>query len=161
MTQVDLFLWRHAEAEDGVPDLERRLTAKGRRDAATVSKALAQHARQARVIASPARRTRETADALTERTDRAAEIEPRIAPGADVDDVLAVIDAAIAAAQAERPGLILVGHQPWVGQTARHLLSGRADDWSVKKASAWWLVRRSRNGETEWTLRTVLDPDLL
>ena len=28
---MDLIVWRHAEAEDGVPDLERRLTGKGRK----------------------------------------------------------------------------------------------------------------------------------
>ena len=30
---MNLILWRHAEAEDGVPDLERGLTDKGRRQA--------------------------------------------------------------------------------------------------------------------------------
>ena len=30
---MNLILWRHAEAEDGVPDLERGLTDKGRQQA--------------------------------------------------------------------------------------------------------------------------------
>jgi len=30
---MDLILWRNAEAENGPPDLERKLTAKGRRHA--------------------------------------------------------------------------------------------------------------------------------
>ena len=30
---MELILWRHAEAEDGVPDLERRLTKRGERQA--------------------------------------------------------------------------------------------------------------------------------
>jgi len=30
---MDLILWRNAEAEEGARDLERRLTAKGRRQA--------------------------------------------------------------------------------------------------------------------------------
>jgi hypothetical protein len=32
---------------------------------------------------------------------------------------------------------------------------------SFRKAAAWWLVRRSRDGSTEWTMRSVLDPDLV
>ena len=39
---MDLILWRHAEAEDGVPDLERRLTAKGRKQAERVAQWLLQ-----------------------------------------------------------------------------------------------------------------------
>jgi phosphohistidine phosphatase len=34
---VDLIIWRHAEAEDGMPDLERRLTPKGRKQAVRVA----------------------------------------------------------------------------------------------------------------------------
>ena len=30
---MELILWRHAEAEDGIPDLDRKLTAKGRKQA--------------------------------------------------------------------------------------------------------------------------------
>ena len=39
---MDLILWRHAEAEDGVPDLERRLTGKGRKQAERVAQWLLQ-----------------------------------------------------------------------------------------------------------------------
>ena len=58
-------MWRHAEAEDGVPDLERRLTAKGRKQAERVAQWLLQRlpARFA-VIASPAARAQHTAEAL-------------------------------------------------------------------------------------------------
>ena len=34
---MDLILWRHAEAEEGGPDLERRLTPKGRKQAKRVA----------------------------------------------------------------------------------------------------------------------------
>ncbi len=30
---MELILWRHADAEDGLPDIERALTAKGKEDA--------------------------------------------------------------------------------------------------------------------------------
>jgi phosphohistidine phosphatase len=82
---VDLIIWRHAEAEDGVPDLERRLTAKGRKQAERVAQWLLQRlpARFA-VIASPAARAQQTAEALgvPVKTDRS--LAPGAAPAAIV-----------------------------------------------------------------------------
>jgi phosphohistidine phosphatase len=39
---MDLILWRHAEAEDGLPDLERRLTPRGQKHAARIAQWLLQ-----------------------------------------------------------------------------------------------------------------------
>ncbi|HWS74448.1 MAG TPA: histidine phosphatase family protein, partial [Quisquiliibacterium sp.] len=62
---MNLILWRHAEAEDAEPDLERRLTARGRKQAKRMADWLnAQLPERFVVIASPAQRTRQTADAL-------------------------------------------------------------------------------------------------
>ena len=62
---MELILWRHADAEEGERDLERKLTSKGRKQAARVAQWL-QHRLPSKftVICSPARRARETADAL-------------------------------------------------------------------------------------------------
>ena len=35
---MDLILWRHADAEDGMPDLERKLTRKGHKQAEAVAR---------------------------------------------------------------------------------------------------------------------------
>src|SRR4051812_5957442 len=35
--RVDLVLWRHAEAEDAYPDMARKLTARGKKDAARMA----------------------------------------------------------------------------------------------------------------------------
>ena len=40
---MELILWRHADAEDGAPDLERRLTPKGRKEAERVAAWLLAH----------------------------------------------------------------------------------------------------------------------
>jgi phosphohistidine phosphatase len=162
MSMIHLFLWRHAEAEDTSPDLERALTGRGRRDAKHVAAALAKHLDgHARLIASPAVRARETAQPLAGKLSLDVEVDNRLAPGVRPRDVLATLDEVLREGNADELTLVLVGHQPWVGQFARRLLTGEDGDWSVKKASAWWLVRRSRNGDSEWTLRTVIDPDLL
>lgn len=162
MHTFNLFLWRHAEAEDSWPDIDRPLTTKGHRDATRVARALAKQLdANTRVVISPALRTRETVAPLIAKASLPLEVDPRLAPGARLGDVLDALEAAIASCTGDSPSLVLVGHQPWVGQVARRLLTNGPGDWSVKKASAWWLVRRSRDGSTEWTMRSVLDPELV
>lgn len=162
MQTINLFLWRHAEAEDSVPDLARALTARGQRDASRIAKVLARHLDEdSRIVISPAVRTRETAQPLVDRLSLQPEIDARLAPGARTGAVLDALEAAIAESSGDAPTLVMVGHQPWVGQVARRLLTNADGDWSVKKAAAWWLVRRSRDGNGEWTLRSVFDPDLV
>lgn len=162
MTTFNLFLWRHAEAEDTWPDIDRPLTAKGQRDASRVARAMARQLdANTRVVISPAVRTRETVAPLIARASLPLEVDQRLAPGAALGDVLDALEVAIASCTGDAPSLVLVGHQPWVGQLARRLLTNGAGDWSVKKAAAWWLVRRSRDGSTEWTMRSVLDPELV
>ena len=159
---INVFLWRHAEAEDTSPDLARPLTPRGQRDAARVAKALAKQLdANTRVVVSPAVRTRETVQPLISRASLQVEVDDRLAPGARLSEVLDALESAIASCNGDSPSVVLVGHQPWCGQVARRLLTNANGDWSVKKASAWWLVRRSRDGSTEWTLKSVLDPDLV
>jgi phosphohistidine phosphatase len=150
---MDLILWRHADAEEGARDLERKLTAKGRRQAARVAKWLAARlpARYV-VVCSPARRARETADALGVRY----KIVDRLAPGSSANAILA------AAGWPDGKGtMIVVGHQPDLGRAAAALLAGRPADWSVRKGGLWWLTRRKREGEAQTVVRAVIAPDLL
>ena len=111
---------------------------------------------QRRLVASPALRSRQTAEALAE----AFEIDARIAPTASLDDHLAVIGEPRAGGPAA-PALVLVGHQPVLGRLASHLLAGHALDWRVRKGAIWWLATRAREGHTRFWLRAVIDPDTL
>ena len=53
---MELILWRHAEAEPGEPDLGRKLTAKGEKQARRVAEWLHSHLPQtAKIYVSPAR----------------------------------------------------------------------------------------------------------
>jgi phosphohistidine phosphatase len=149
---MDLILWRHAEAEDGIPDLGRALTGKGRKQAARVAAWLKQHIPEdTRILASPALRTVQTAQALGRPFDEVA----AIAPGADVEDVLRA-----AGWPAAKRAVLVVGHQPVLGQVAARLLFGEARDVSVRKAGVWWFQLRDRAG-AEVVLRAVVDPDWL
>src|SRR5262247_3382484 len=84
---MDLILWRHAEAavEDGNPEGERKLTAKGRKQAAWISEWLLRRLpSKITVIAAPARPAQETAEALSPRV----RIAESLAPGAGVSAIL-------------------------------------------------------------------------
>lgn len=153
---MDLILWRHAEAEvvqPGQDDLQRALTPKGERQARRMA-AWLNHRLPAttRVLVSPARRTRQTAEAL----GRELRIVPALAPDAPI---AALIEAA-RWPRASEPVLIC-GHQPTLGRLAAHLLAGVDQDWAVKKGAVWWLRWRQRDGVPEVTLHGVQGPDAL
>ena len=149
---MDLILWRHAEAEDGVPDLERRLTAKGRKQAERVAQWLLQRmpARFA-VISSPAARALQTAQALgvPVKTDRT------LAPGASPEAILKACGW-----PDYKSAAVVVGHQPDLGRVVAELLAARGGV-SLKKGALWWLSNRVRDEQDQTVVRAVVSPDLL
>lgn len=150
---MELILWRHAEAADGGPDMARRLTSKGLRQAQDIAGWLRPRLeKHTRIIVSPAQRTRQTATALSVEH----EIVPDLAPGASPAAVLA------AAGWPERSGAVLVvGHQPTLGLVASMLIAGAPMAWSIKKGAAWWISHRIRDQQPQVVLRAVISPDLL
>jgi phosphohistidine phosphatase len=151
---MQLILWRHAQADDGKQDLERELTAKGRRQAAKVAAWLRKRLpEKCRVLASPAVRARQTAAAL----GMEVSVVERLSPGASVKDVL---EAAGWPDHADAV-TIIVGHQPTLGCVAAQLVSGSSAEWSVRKGGLWWLEYRRRGGGSEVVVRAVLSPDLV
>ena len=150
---MHLILWRHAEAEDGLPDMERELTRKGQRQAQRMATWLQQRLpANVRVISSPAERAKQTAAALSDKF----EIVDSIAPDASS---AAVIDAA--GWPAGRRAVVLVGHQPTLGQAAAMLLARKKLPWSIKKGAVWWFTHRERDGRCQVLLHAVMSPDML
>ena len=152
---MDLILWRHAEAEEAdgeMSDLDRCLTRRGEKQAKRVARWLLEYLPDTRrILVSPALRTRQTADAL----GAAYEIEPRIAPGAPARQLLK------AAGWPSRTGtVLLVGHQPSLGEAAGLLLGGEIE-LSVRKGAVWWFSSRERPDRDLPLLRTVIDPELV
>lgn len=144
---MDLILWRHADAEDGRPDLQRELTSKGRKQAARVAAWLAQHLPKGyQVVSSPAARARQTAEALT----RDLKIDPGLAPGASVQ---AIVNAA--GWPHGGGAIVLVGHQPDLGEALAYLVGGREGGWRLEKGAFWWLA------EQPVIVKAVVSPDLL
>lgn len=110
-----IWLLRHAEAEDGTPDAERELTAKGERQAADAGVALARLDLDLDAcVASPKARARETARLACEALGLEP-VEDRRLEGGPFDA------SAIAAEHGER--VLLVGHDPDFSM-AVHSLTG-------------------------------------
>ncbi len=150
---MDLVLWRHAEAEPGEPDLGRRLTAKGVKQAERMGAWLDRHLPDtARILVSPADRAQQTALELK----RKFRTMDEIGTGASVSAVLAAANWPDA-----REAALIVGHQPTLGAVASFLLSGEEAFWSVKKGAVWWLTNRDRGGLSAVVLRVVIGPDFV
>ncbi|MGE4334727.1 MAG: histidine phosphatase family protein [Pigmentiphaga sp.] len=148
---MNLFLWRHAEAEDGSNDLARALTARGLEQADHMARWLGAFApADLRILVSPATRTRQTADAL----GRPYEVRDSLAPGASPATVLA---------EAEWPkaadNVLVVGHQPTLGMAAALALTGQPLSWSVRKGGIWWLANRQRDDDHQVVVRAVVTPE--
>jgi phosphohistidine phosphatase len=150
---MDLVLWRHAEAEPGAPDLGRRLTPKGQRQAERMGAWLEKHLPDsARILVSPADRAQQTALGLP----RKFKTIDDLAPGASVAAVLAAANW-----PDSREPVVVVGHQPTLGAVASFLVSGAEADWSIKKGAVWWLSSRDRSGASAVVLRLVIGPDFV
>lgn len=155
---MELILWRHAEAEIGEPDAGRILTAKGHKQAWKMAEWLdASLPDSCRILVSPATRAVQTAEALGRKFKVVADLSPE----SSVDQVLAAANW-----PNSRDPVLVVGHQPTLGQIAARLVSGNQQDWTIRKANAWWIVRRDRgdgadDGGSDHYLRAVMTPELV
>ncbi len=149
---MEMILWRHAEAEDGADDMQRALTRRGHKQAKLMADWLRPRiAKDWKVLSSPARRALETVDPL----GLDYKVRDRLDTSSGPDDILR---------EAGWPGasenVVVVGHQPTLGQVAARLL-GEVGDVSVRKGAIWWFATREREGGDETVLKAVLNPDLL
>jgi phosphohistidine phosphatase len=153
---VDLILWRHAEAQDeeeSGDDLKRCLTRRGEKQAARMAAWLDRHLPEgARLLCSPARRCEQTVLVL----GRKYKIREELAPAATAADLLEV-----AQWPSSRQAVLLVGHQPALGEAIARLLHFKHAACPVRKGAVWWLRTRERDGHQQTVLVAVQSPDVL
>ncbi|APW45227.1 SixA phosphatase family protein [Rhodoferax antarcticus] len=158
---MDLILWRHAQtfdAEPGDDDLSRLLTPKGEGQAARVGKWLdRQLPDSTRVLVSPARRAEQTARAL----GRKFKFRDELAPDCHADEALAFIQWRAENSLPHKGSVLLVGHQPMLGQIAARLLGVDESACDIRKGAVWWLRSRQREDQLQVSLLTVISPDLI
>ncbi len=152
---MDLILWRHAEAQElteGADDLQRPLTARGERDAVRMGRWLdGRLPDAARVLCSPALRCERTAIAL----GRKYLLRGELAPDASAERVLQALRW-----PESRSPVVVVGHQPVLGQVIAQLLGMAEGACPVKKGAAWWLRSRERDGQLQTVVVAVQTPEL-
>ncbi len=105
-----VFLVRHAEAVAGGVDAERRLSAAGRQAFGDLLSMIGPRVEVTRVLSSPFRRARETAELLARSSGATVEVEDELASGHGSGRDL--LDLAHRAA----PGTALVAHNPEVSE---------------------------------------------
>jgi len=175
-----LLLWRHAEAEDesDAGNLARSLSARGKTQAQAVAAWLLTQQKYGgipqnlQIFVSPAERAQQTVAALRQPFT----VDPCLAPGALPEDYLRLAgwnhpqgDNDFAALECweeatwleerrEAEAVLIVGHQPTLGQTAARLLAQQKAVWNVRKGALWWFAQRQRAGTPQNVLLAVIDP---
>ena len=147
---MELILWRHADAEFGKPDGERRLTDKGIKQAARMAKWLAARLPENyEMMVSPAVRAQQTASALTEHFKTVPDLDT----SGNAQSLLR------ACGWPRGSCVIAVGHQPTMGEVAALVLSGTTAQWAVKKGAIVWISLHGT--EAHARLRAWISPDLI
>jgi phosphohistidine phosphatase len=150
---MELILWRHADAEQGSDDKERKLSAKGKKQAKRTAAWLRSRLPEnAIVLTSPARRAMQTAEALTRRF----RIVPRLGTDASASEILAASAWPVGAG-----AVVVVGHQPTLGRVAALVLTGAEADWKIRKGAIWWFEHDADEEDGSVALRAVVSPDSL
>lgn len=150
---MDLILWRHADAVDGNPDMLRELTPKGIKQAHQMAAWLNDRLPDdTRILVSPAIRALQSADIL----NRPYITDKSLAPDTNAMSLL------IAAGWPDAGGtVLLIGHQPSFGRAAMLLLSGSETDMSIKKSGVVWISNRVRQATQQNVLRVLMSPDMV
>ena len=134
----NIIVWRHADAvpllnaEDClIDDNSRPLSDKGQQQAIKMARWLKRHLpKEFDLQSSPALRAFQTAQVLQCKVA----INPALKPRASLQQILSAI-----AMIPPQSHLLLVGHQPWMGQLVAYLLGINEAEFDIKKGAIWWL----------------------
>jgi phosphohistidine phosphatase len=157
---MDLILWRHAEAEIIQTDQEdaaRRLTPKGIKQAHKMAYWLDSHLPETcRIFVSPTVRTKQTAQAISA-LGRKYKLLTELAPESNIEVLLSAINW-----PNNREPVLLVGHQPNLGEIASHVITPSQTECAIRKGNVWWISQKEKDGEGLRTyLKAIIPPDLI
>ena len=153
---MDLVIWRHAEAvewQEGCDDLDRALTPRGYKQAIRMSEWLDRHLPEStRIFSSPARRCEDT----VRRLDRKYKIHNDLLPESNAESILTTLQWPTA-----KGTVLIVGHQPMLGQIVAQALGLKNTECPIRKGSVWWLRSRERDEQRQTVLVAVQSVDML
>ena len=153
---MDLILWRHAEAHElheGEADMARPLTTRGERQAQRMARWLDKQLPDGiRILCSPAVRAEQTVLPL----GRKYKLRDELSPQGNHDNLLDLVQWPHG-----KHAVLVVGHQPFLGQTAAQLLKLNPQELSIRKGAVWWFRTRVREGEAQTVVMSVQNPEML
>lgn len=154
---MDIYLWRHGKAEDRSPtgrDSDRRLVPIGERQTRKVAEALLSRGDQPqKIFTSPYSRAYATAEAIQDvlRCPGGVEVLDELASGTSPSIILD----ALRSRKNLPPSIILVGHMPDLGITARDLMGPKQESVSLGTSTVVKIsldVLKSGAGTLRWIL---------
>jgi len=162
LTFSNIIVWRHAEADlvekdTHTLDMARELTTRGQRQAKRMARWLKLYLpKETMLLCSPAVRCVQTAGALNCKVT----IEQAINPNAKLSEILDVLTSL----ESSQLNVLLVGHQPWLGQLVTHLTGFSGAELNIKKGAIWWLRQSSsecKSAHASYSVFTVQTPSLM
>ena len=162
---MNLFLLRHGSAvnpEETAPDRDRPLTAKGRKRMRSGARGLRRlGVTFDAVLTSPLARAHQTATIIAETLGREAQLSvvEALKPDSAVEELLSSLKD-----YANCENLLLVGHEPLLGDTASFLLTGKKNpraEMAFKKGGLCQIEIDSLPPRNPGVLHLLLKPKLL
>lgn len=155
---MEIFILRHGEAEArgvGLPEAERALTPKGRKDLRVVlAMAKASKVAPQVILTSPLVRAQQTAAAAAKVFDVPIVESPHLLPAASPDLLWKEIGT-----MKEAEAILIAGHEPHLSNFTRFLLES-AVALDLKKGTLLRVTTRNRIGPPRGVLRWMLTPKL-
>ena len=131
---MELYLLRHAEAEDDPSnDEQRALTTKGEKQAKSVGKFCQNHSIiPEMILSSPLRRAQETAQVFARELDlpKVVQLEEFLRPGMTAERAFSGLEKYL-----EKASILLVGHEPDFSKLAGSLVGTQAENIHFRKAT--------------------------
>jgi phosphohistidine phosphatase len=104
-----------------------------------------------RVLSSPAKRAEQTVMAL----GRKYKIRDELSPQSQPDQVLELVQW-----PKNKSSVLIVGHQPFLGQTVAKLMDITSGECAVRKGAVWWLRSRVKSEALQTVLIAVQSPEM-
>ena len=108
-------------------------------------------------MSSPAKRTEQTA----QRLERKFKLREELGPQSTASEVLDLVKWGNGFSLPPKNPILLIGHQPWIGDIVMQLTQLPKSACAVKKSSVWWLRAREKNQQIQIHLLAVVNPDIV
>ena len=163
---MKLYIVRHAIAvprgSPGINDSERMLTEEGAVKMKQIAAALRSLSyRPVFILSSPLVRARQTAEILLHAFDKEPEMNilPALAPSGTRQELYRAISSIY---KKQAPGVMIVGHQPSLGEIAGEIAFGSSENYlELKKGGVCVIEIMSLRGIPRGTLTALLSPSIL